>query len=211
MTSSSSEFDAKAYRKALGGFATGVCVVTAHTAEGPLGITVNSFTSVSLDPPLVLWCMDVKSDRHDAFAGAERFAVHVLPVEDQAMSDRFACGVCTLSDDEFEVGDPAPPRLRNAVTRLDCTTHDRIVMGDHLVIVGRVAAFDTHPGDALTYFRGKYGQAVDPGRLMGLLRFLAEFGRSPRPAVVALGPCCARRFEPQRRQRLLRVLSTQVG
>ncbi|MEG0819521.1 MAG: flavin reductase family protein, partial [Brevundimonas sp.] len=103
-SSSSSEFDAKAYRKALGGFATGVCVVTAHTAEGPLGITVNSFTSVSLDPPLVLWCLDVKSDRHDAFAGAERFAVHMLPVEDQAMSDRFAWGVCTLSDDEFEVG-----------------------------------------------------------------------------------------------------------
>ena len=162
MTSSPSEFDAKAYRKALGGFATGVCVVTAHTAEGPLGITVNSFTSVSLDPPLVLWCLDIKSDRHDAFAGAERFAVHMLPVEDREMSDRFAWGVCTLSDDEFEVGDPAPTRLRNAVTRLDCTTHDRIVMGDHLVIVGRVTAFDTHPGDALTYFRGKYGQAVDP-------------------------------------------------
>ncbi|MNE02258.1 FMN reductase (NADH) NtaB [compost metagenome] len=117
---------------------------------------------MSLDPPLVLWCLDVKSDRHDAFAGAERFAVHMLPVEDQAMSDRFAWGVCTLSDDEFEVGDPAPPRLRNAVTRLDCTTHDRIVMGDHLVIVGRVAAFEAWPGDALTYFRGKYGQAVDP-------------------------------------------------
>ncbi|MEN5230933.1 flavin reductase family protein [Brevundimonas naejangsanensis] len=156
------EFDPRAYRRALSGFATGVCVVTAHTVDGPMGITVNSFTSVSLDPPLVLWCMDIKSDRHDAFAGAERFAVHMLPVEDQAMSDRFAWGVCRLSDDEFAVDDPEPPRLLNAVTRLTCQTHDRIVMGDHLVIVGRVEAFDTRPGDALTYFRGKYGKAVDP-------------------------------------------------
>ncbi|WP_449254268.1 flavin reductase family protein [Brevundimonas naejangsanensis] len=156
------EFDPRAYRRALGGFATGVCVVTAHTVDGPMGITVNSFTSVSLDPPLVLWCMDIKSDRHDAFAGAERFAVHMLPVEDKAMSDRFAWGVCRLSDDEFAVDDPEPPRLLNAVTRLTCQTHDRIVMGDHLVIVGRVEAFDTRPGDALTYFRGTYGKAVDP-------------------------------------------------
>lgn len=159
---SASDFDARAYRRALGGFATGVCVVTAHTIDGPLGITVNSFTSVSLDPPLVLWCMDIKSDRHDAFAGAERFAVHMLPVEDKAMSDRFAWGVCRLSDGEFAVDDPEPPRLLNAVTRLTCQTHDRIVMGDHLVIVGRVEAFDTRPGDALTYFRGKYGKAADP-------------------------------------------------
>jgi len=156
------EFDPRAYRQALGGFATGVCVVTAHTVDGALGITVNSFTSVSLDPPLVLWCMDIKSDRHDAFAAADRFAVHVLPVEDQAMSDRFAWGVARLSETEFETGNPEPPRLRNAVTRLDCVTHDRIVMGDHLVIVGHVVGFETRPGDALTYFRGKYGQAVDP-------------------------------------------------
>lgn len=157
-----SAFDPLAYRRALGGFATGVCVVTAHTADGPLGVTVNSFTSVSLDPPLILWCLDVKSDRHDAFAGADRFAVHVLPVEDREMSDRFAWGVCRLSDDEFEVGDPSPPRLRNALTRLDCVAHQRLPMGDHLVIVGRVEAFETEPGDALTYFRGRYGRAEEP-------------------------------------------------
>ena len=158
-------FDVRAYRRALGGFATGVCVVTAHTIEGPFGITVNSFTSVSLEPPLVLWCLDVGSDRHDAFAGAERFAVHVLPVEDRDMSDRFAWGVCQLSDDEFEVGDPTPPRLKNALTRLDCLTHERIPMGDHLIVVGRVTAYEAaDSGDALTYFRGAYGRADDPKR-----------------------------------------------
>lgn len=156
-------FDTAAYRRALGGFATGVCVVTAHTGEGPFGITVNSFTSVSLTPPLVLWCLDRSSDRHDAFATADRFAVHMLPVEDREMSDRFAWGVCRLSSDEFDSSSTAPPRLKNALTRLECVATDRIIMGDHLTIVGAVEAFETRPGSALTYYRGRYGIAEEPG------------------------------------------------
>ena len=164
MTSPASpdEFDIAAYRQALGGFATGVCVVTAHTAEGPFGITVNSFTSVSLRPPLILWCLDRASFRHDAFAAAGRFAVHMLPVEDREMSDRFAWGVCQLSSDEFDSSSPEPPRLKNALTRLDCVARERIVMGDHLTIVGEVRGFETRPGDALTYYRGRYGVAAEP-------------------------------------------------
>jgi flavin reductase (DIM6/NTAB) family NADH-FMN oxidoreductase RutF len=155
-------FDSIAYRRALGGFATGVCVVTAHTEAGPLGITVNSFTSVSWQPPLILWCLDRKSWRHDAFAAADRFAVHMLPVEDQEMSDRFAWGVCTLSPEDFDSASAEPPRLKNALTRLDCLAQDRIVMGDHLTIVGAVQAFETRPGAALTYYRGRYGVAAEP-------------------------------------------------
>jgi len=136
--------------------------VTAHTPDGPFGITINSFTSVSLTPPLVLWCLDRGSDRHDAFAGADRFAVHMLPVEDREMSDRFAWGVCRLSSDEFDSSSQEPPRLMNALTRLDCVATDRIIMGDHLTIVGRVMAFETRPGAGLTYFRGRYGVAEEP-------------------------------------------------
>ena len=158
-----SEFDTAAYRRALGGFATGVCVVTAHTEEGPFGITVNSFTSVSLSPPLILWCLDRKSDRYAAFARADRFAVHMLPVEDREMSDRFAWGICRLSENEFDNTSAEPPRLKNSLTRLDCIATDRIMMGDHLTIVGAVEAFDTRPGAALTYYRGRYGVAVEPG------------------------------------------------
>ncbi len=161
-TPSDPAFDIPAYRRALGGFATGVCVVTAHTEEGPYGITVNSFTSVSLDPPLVLWCLDRGSDRHDAFASAERFAIHMLPVEDREMSDRFAWGVCRLSSDEFDSQSPEPPRLMNALTRLECVATDRIVLGDHLVVVGAVERFETRPGAALTYYRGRYGIALEP-------------------------------------------------
>ncbi len=156
------DFDVLAYRRALGGFATGVCVVTAHTDEGPFGITINAFTSVSLQPPLILWCLDRASWRHDAFATAERFAVHVLPVEDREMSDRFAWGVCRLSSDEFDSSSTEPPRLKNALTRLDCLARDRIVLGDHLAVVGEVQRFETRPGDALTYYRGRYGAASDP-------------------------------------------------
>lgn len=162
MTGVSDAPDRTRYRRALGAFSTGVCVVTAHTPEGAFGITVNSFTSVSLDPPLVLWCLDAKSERHGLFAAAERFAVHVLPVEDRGMSDRFAWGVCRLSEDEFDTADPAPPRLKNALARLDCVAEQRLPMGDHLTIVGRVLDFDSRAGDALTYFRGRYGTAADP-------------------------------------------------
>ena len=155
-------FDIVAYRRALGGFATGVCVVTAHTPEGPYGITVNSFTSVSLTPPLILWCLDRASDRHDAFAAAERFAVHMLPVEDRQLSDRFAWGICRLHEEEFDSSSAEPPRLKNALTRLVCGAADRIVMGDHLTIVGAVETFETRPGDALTYYRGRYVVAPEP-------------------------------------------------
>lgn len=152
-------FDVADYRRALGGFATGVCVVTAKTPGGAYGITVNSFTSVSLKPPLVLWCLDDRSDRYQAFAEAERYAIHVLPVEDRDMSDRFAWGACRLTDEEFEFDVPEPPRLRNALVRLDCRAYSRTTMGDHLVIVGEVMGFEHRTGAALTYYRGKYGVA----------------------------------------------------
>lgn len=156
-------FDLGDYRQALGGFATGVCVVTAHTPGGAFGITVNSFTSVSLRPPLVLWCLDDRSDRYEAFAEAERFAIHMLPVEDRDMSDRFAWGACRLSPEEFDTDNPEPPRLKNALVRLDCRAHSRTTMGDHLVIVGEVIGFEHRAGAALTYYRGQYGTAGDQG------------------------------------------------
>lgn len=151
-----------AYRRALGTFATGVCVVTADTAHGPLGITINSFTSVSLEPRLVLWCLDERSERWAAFAPVQRYAIHVLPADDEALARRFASGVCTLSPDEFTSDGDGAPRLPEALARFDCVTHARLQMGDHMVIVGRVDGFDAVQGDALTYFRGRYGLARDP-------------------------------------------------
>ena len=149
--------DTLAYRRALGAFATGVCVVTADSEQGPLGITVNSFTSVSLEPRLVLWCLDERSDRWPVFAAAPRFAIHVLPEGDEALARRFARGVALLDEGEFERRPDGPPCLPEALARFECVTHDRLQMGDHMVVVGRVEAFDTAGGSALTYWRGRYG------------------------------------------------------
>jgi flavin reductase (DIM6/NTAB) family NADH-FMN oxidoreductase RutF len=153
--------DTPAYRRALGAFATGVCVVTAHSEAGPLGITINSFTSVSLEPRLILWCLDEQSERWSAFAAADRFAVHVLTAADRARADRFARGVWTLEPSDFVEQPGHAPRLEGVLARLECTTHARIPMGDHLILVGQVEAFEVEEGDALTYYRGRYGRIGD--------------------------------------------------
>lgn len=151
--------DAADYRRALGAFATGVCVVTADSDAGPLGITINSFTSVSLSPRLVLWCLDENSERRAPFAAAEEFSVHVLDAESEALSRRFAKGFGLLQDGEYLRVGNAAPRLAGAVARFDCRTHARVQMGDHIIIVGEVQAYDAVEGPGLTYFRGRYGTA----------------------------------------------------
>ena len=146
------------YRRALGAFPTGVTVITAEDAVGALGLTVNSFTSVSLDPPLILWCLDDASDRRHAFAEADRFTVNVLAADDEAHSRRFSRGASRLTEEDMERGTTGAPLLKGALTRLECETRERIQVGDHLVIVGEVRAWDAREGDALTFFRGRYGR-----------------------------------------------------
>ena len=155
--------EARAYRDALGAFATGVCVVTADGPDGPVGITINSFTSVSLTPRLVLWCLDEGSERYPAFAAADRFAIHVLDAQSEALARRFAKGSGVMADDEFErVGD-GPPQLAAAAARFDCRLHERVKMGDHVILVGRVEGFAVSASATLTYFRGRYGIAGGAG------------------------------------------------
>lgn len=151
--------DATAYRRALGGFATGVCVVTADSARGPLGITINSFTSVSLTPRLVLWCLDERSERWGAFCEAETFSIHVLDSRSEALARRFARGIALMEAHEFTRVGEAPPRLEGVAARFDCRTHDRVQMGDHMMMIGQVEGFEASDAAALTYFRGQYGVA----------------------------------------------------
>lgn len=149
--------DTLAYRRALGSFATGVCVVTAHSANGPLGMTINSFTSVSLEPRLVLWCLDEQSERWPAFSAAEHFAIHVLGAEDRARAERFAKGIWSLAPEDYLDRPDAAPCLPDVLCRLDCRTHRRIPMGDHMILVGEVQTFQARDGEALTFWRGRYG------------------------------------------------------
>lgn len=148
-----------AYRRALGAFPTGVTVVTAEDDQGPLGLTVNSFTSVSLDPPLVLWCLQNTSDRRHAFSAAQYFAVNFLGADDRHHSQRFASQAYRLDPEELDSAPGRAPFLKGALTRLECLTRKRLEIGDHTVLVGEVVAFDTRDGDALLFFRGRYGRA----------------------------------------------------
>jgi flavin reductase (DIM6/NTAB) family NADH-FMN oxidoreductase RutF len=151
-----------AYRRALGCFATGVCLITVADGAGPAAITVNSFTSVSLEPRLILWCLDAGSDRYRLFAEAEAFGVNILNSDQQSVSARFAKPGASRIEPEWIEYWQGSPVLNQGLARLACRTHNRVIMGDHLVIVGEVHRFDAEPGPGLTYFRGRYGEALEP-------------------------------------------------
>lgn len=147
-------------RQAFGRFATGVCVVVAPGRAGPVGITINSFSSVSLEPPLALWSIDRGSDRFAAFLAAERFCINVLAGEQQAISARLARkGEGAFADGELR---PASDgfgdlRLAGALASLECSAVQRIEAGDHVVLIGRIEAFEAAPERApLLYFSGRY-------------------------------------------------------
>jgi len=146
-----------AFRGALGCFGTGVTVVTTMTATGPLGMTANSFTSVSLDPALVLWCPARVSRRHDDFAAARRFAIHVMADHQQALALRFARNGDDFDGLDWQSRENGPPRLAGCLARFDCThaaTHDG---GDHSIILGRVTRITHRDGQGLMFKRGRYG------------------------------------------------------
>lgn len=150
------------FRNAMGAFATGVTVVSAARDGGRMsGITVNSLTSVSLKPRLLLWCLGDQSERYDVFAEADLWGVTVLGAADEALAHRFARAETeTIAPYEAELFAGAPV-LRAGVAHFACRTHDRRLAGDHLIIVGEATDFRVRPGAALTFFRGRYGRAED--------------------------------------------------
>lgn len=151
--------DARKFRNALGCFATGVAVVTARIGESdPFGITVNSFSSVSLDPPLILWCLDKGSDTLAAFEQATHFTVNVLREDHREISSRLARkGDHNLDEIEIIERRSGAPALRDALAHFECETEARHDAGDHVIMVGRVLRFDyVEDGRPLIYHRGDY-------------------------------------------------------
>lgn len=146
------------YRRALGTFVTGVTVMTAVDSQLSAGLTVNSFTSVSLTPPLVLWCLGDRSDRRTIFSEANTFGINVLGADARDVAERFAWGDWRLRPDDLDESPPGAPRIRGSLTHLACRVRERIVLGDHMIIVGEVETFDTHAGEGLVFFRGGYGR-----------------------------------------------------
>jgi len=157
MNDSASDLSPRRLRDAFGCFGTGVTVVTARSGEGaPVGLTANSFTSVSLDPPLLLFCVDRGSRRGAVVGTSERFAVNVLHAGQEAVSIGFAHGTTTLADLRTEDW-AGVPVLADAMATFGCVSHAVHDGGDHLIIVGRIERlrFDPAP-DPLIYFQGRY-------------------------------------------------------
>ena len=151
--------DLRTLRDALGSFATGVTVVTCLDSDGlPFGLTVNSFTSVSLDPPLLLVCLAKPARCTPALTGASHFAVNVLQTGQQPASILFS----TVDEDRFgttpwSTGETGAPLLMESLGVFECERHAVYDGGDHEILVGRVirASFDPNL-DPLLYFRGRY-------------------------------------------------------
>jgi flavin reductase (DIM6/NTAB) family NADH-FMN oxidoreductase RutF len=158
-TGDSVTFDSLQFRRALGRFATGVCVITANPpGYRPFGLTVNSFASLSLTPPLVLWSLQKSSDTMEAFGVATQYCVNVLAAQQQALSGRFARKAQhELADEDFVSGDAGLPVLNGALASFECDIDARHDGGDHVILVGRVLAMRASPeGLPLCYYDGGY-------------------------------------------------------
>jgi flavin reductase (DIM6/NTAB) family NADH-FMN oxidoreductase RutF len=146
------------FRRVLGHFATGVTVITTCDSERrPTGLTASAFTSVSLDPPLVLVCVDHKSQSYPALLDSGRFAVNVLCLDQEAVSRRFATSRLDKFDEvPHRVSALGLPLIDGALAQLECLTVSTHVAGDHTVFVGRVEQASTGAGEPLLYYRGQY-------------------------------------------------------
>lgn len=148
---------ADAFRKALGCFATGVTVVTALSENAPLAITVNSFSSVSLDPPLILWCPARLSPRHDAFVSAESFTVHVMAENQQDLALRFARDGADFGGVDWTISENQAPELAGCLARFECRRWAVNDGGDHSIVIGEVLRATHRPGKGLVFKRGQFG------------------------------------------------------
>jgi len=155
--------NARSFRHALGAFTTGVTVVTAIGPDGAMGMTVNSFASVSLDPPLVLWSPAKSSTRHDSFVAAEHFAIHVLSAEQDDLSARFTRGGQGFAAIDWRRNDEGVPVIPGTLARFECIRSALHDAGDHTIMVGRVLRAAHREGDPLCFSRGSFGRFAHNG------------------------------------------------
>ena len=150
--------EAAEFRLALGRFATGIAIVTTTDENGtPMGLTVNSFNSVSLDPPLVLWSLDKGSNQIDAFRNSGFYGVSILAHDQELASNLFA----SMAEDRFEKilwsrAKTGAPLIDGSLARIDCKTEQIIEGGDHIILLGRVVDIAVSEGEPLLYYGGGY-------------------------------------------------------
>ncbi len=152
--------DARELRNAFGRFATGVCIVTTRTASGlAAGLTVNSFSSVSLDPPLVAWCLGRQAPSLQAFLQADHFAVHVMAADQQALAMHFARPAADKFADVAQAIEPGLgglPVLKDPLARFECHKASVVDGGDHLMFIGRVMRYAYVDRAPLLFHAGRF-------------------------------------------------------
>ncbi|MBL9046463.1 MAG: CoA transferase [Tabrizicola sp.] len=179
------QVDPRALRTAFGAFATGVTVITTRQPDGtPRGFTANSFTSVSLNPPLLLVCLAKSAHSAEVFAEAPHFAVNILAEDQKALSGLFA----SRAPDKFQQcdwshGHADVPILSGTLAQFTCARHRLVDAGDHLVLIGRVEDFATRDGQPLGYFRGNYFS-------VGLERDLVEAAAAAKGSRIGVVLAC---------------------
>jgi flavin reductase (DIM6/NTAB) family NADH-FMN oxidoreductase RutF len=148
------------FRQALGQYATGVTIVTARAADGtPVGLTANSFSSLSLEPPLVLWSLDRTARSREVFEAAGHFAIHVLGADQLDLSRHFASkAVSKFSGLQVELGHGGVPLLGGCAARFQCRKFNAVDGGDHRIYIGEVLEFDHCACDPLLFHCGQYGR-----------------------------------------------------
>jgi flavin reductase (DIM6/NTAB) family NADH-FMN oxidoreductase RutF len=153
------DFSTSQFRQALGMFATGVTIVTARTPEGELvGLTANSFNSVSLTPPLVLWSLARSAGSMAAFSAGSHYAINILGAEQQDLARQFAArDVDRYQCVAFSLGASGAPLLQGAVATFECFNRSRYEEGDHVIFVGEVERCDHRAGASpLLYHGGRF-------------------------------------------------------
>jgi len=205
------EVDPKAFRRALGNFATGVTIITTRAPDGKgAGVTASSFNSLSMDPPLILWSCIKETPSCKIFETATHFAVNILASDQMEMSNHFA----RQQDDKFagiewEEGIGGAPIFPGCAGRFQCEAYNKLEGGDHWIFVGRVVAFDDFGRSPLCFHQGAYSmvfshpetypgsrqsasQKEDQGRLGNhefflMMRAVRAYQERYRPKVVTLG------------------------
>lgn len=151
--------DPTEFRNSLGNFATGVCVIGVHNQQGiATAMTVNSFSSVSLDPALVLWSLQNNSECYETFTNAETFSVNILSFAQKDISSRYAKkGDHKILDEDYSVGNDGTPIIMEALTSFECRLWEKYPGGDHVIIVGEVINMINHNDSApLLFSQGSY-------------------------------------------------------
>jgi flavin reductase (DIM6/NTAB) family NADH-FMN oxidoreductase RutF len=155
--------DPSEFRRILGHWASGVAVVTSRSeTSGPRGLTASAVASVSLNPPLVLVCIDRAADSHDTIRSAGNFAVNVLPQSGERTARRFASDEMAAKFDgiAYHTEVSGAPVLDEALAWVDCRVHHAFDGGDHTIFVGEVLAGDAREGEPLLYYRGGFNRLV---------------------------------------------------